>query len=105
MKVINLLIGFLLILLLASNTLNKKNGLAEVNKMQGVYLFTDSEPVQEYEHLGTVGNGAYLGSSQYEGVRNNLLKKALKKYPNADGVIFHLHDGGSDKADAIKFKD
>lgn len=105
MKAFNLFVGLLLILLLASNTLSKKNALAEVNKMQGVYLFTDSEPVQEYEHLGTVGNGVYLGSSQYEGVRNNLLKKALKKYPNADGIIFHLHDGGADRADAIKFED
>lgn len=105
MKVVNLLLGLLLLVLLASNTLDKKNALAEVNKKQGVYMFTDCEPVQEYEHLGTVGNGVYLGSSQYEGIRDNLLRRALKKYPNADGIIFHLQDGGADRADAIKFKD
>lgn len=83
---------------------NKKNQ-AEVNEVQGLYVFTDSKPIAEYEYLGTVKNGMRLaGSSQYQPVRDILIKKVNKEFPQADGVIFHFVNGAADKADAIKFK-
>ncbi|MFM2292697.1 MAG: hypothetical protein RIS29_2510 [Bacteroidota bacterium] len=82
-----------------------KKKTAEVNQIQGLYVFTDSTPVMEYEYVGTVsGNAISFGSGQYEPVRNSILKKTKQKFPEADGVILHLLNGGIDKADAIKFK-
>lgn len=73
--------------------------------MQGLYIFTDCKPLYEYEYLGSVKNGArFAGSSQYQPVRDGLIKKIKSDYPQADGVIFHFVNGAADKADAIKFK-
>lgn len=96
--------GSLIFMVLLGTTTNKDNALARVNKKQGVYLFTDCEPVQDYEYLGTVKAGLTFTSGQYEAVRDVLIKKTLKKYPNANGIIFHFYDGGVDKADAIQFE-
>lgn len=77
---------------------------AEVERYQGYYIYTDSKPVQEYTYLGTVKVSTGW-SGQYEPVRDGLIKKALKEYPKADGLILNLKDGGADKADVILFKD
>jgi len=80
-----------------------KKSTGEVEQMQGLYIFTDSKPVLEYEYLGTVK--ASMGmDSQYQGVRDKLVKKAKKDYPDADGLIMQFKSGGTDKCDAIKFK-
>jgi hypothetical protein len=76
---------------------------AEVERFQNLYVFTDSTPVLEYDYLGTVSSAMTL-SGQYESVRNSLIKSAQKKYPQCDGIILHLVNGGVDKADVIKFK-
>lgn len=77
--------------------------LARVNKVLGLYVFTDCEPINEYEVLDRVK--ATIGwSSQYQGVRDKLIKKAMKKYHNADGMIFMFSTGGTDRAAVIKFK-
>ncbi|MGH1339258.1 MAG: hypothetical protein ACRBFS_24280 [Aureispira sp.] len=110
MKNLLTLIGLLTVILSTISATvyitKNNNNLAEVNRMQGVYIFTDSEPVQDYEHLGTVNISEWVVmSSQYTAKRNLLIKKTLKKFPKADGIILHLYDGGTDKADAIIFKD
>lgn len=80
-----------------------KKNTAEVDQYQGVYVFTDSKPVGEYDYLGTVKVSMSL-SGQYASVRDALIKKAKKEYPNANGIIFNFKDGGTDKADAILIK-
>lgn len=106
-----LVLAFILISILTSgvNTDNaptsNEKGLAEVNRVEGYYIFTDSKPVQDYEYLGTIKGGVTFTSGQYEPVRNVLIRKAKKRYPKADGLILHLKDGGTDRADAIYFKD
>lgn len=88
-----------------SNDCNKKN-VAIVEQVQGIYIFTDSKPVKEYDFLGSVeGPKRSMGCWQYERVRDNLIKEALKEYPKTDALILHPHDGAVDKADAIKFKE
>ncbi len=80
-----------------------KKATGEVEQMQGLYIFTDSKPVLEYEYLGTVK--AIIGwDSQYQGVRDKLISKAKKEFPSADGVIMQFKSGGTDRCDAIKFK-
>jgi hypothetical protein len=81
-----------------------RNSTAEVTQVQGCYIFMDSKPVKEYKYLGSVKIGMTWGSGQYQDVRNALIKKVRKKYPDADGVILNLYDGGTDVCDAIKFK-
>ena len=80
---------------------------ATVNQVQGLYLFIDSKPVKDYQYLGTVNAGAAVGlaAGQYQAVRDRLLKKIKKEYPDATGAIFNFNKGGTDKADAIKFKE
>lgn len=67
------------------------------------YIFVDSEPVSEYEYLGST-KCKIAFSVQYQSVRDKLIKKVKKQYPKANGVIFHFHDGGTDLADAIYIK-
>jgi len=81
---------------------NKKT--AEVTTIQNLKVFTDSQPVMEYEYLGTISGSNIALSGQYEPIRNALIKKAKKEYPQAEGIILHLVNGGTDKADVIKFK-
>lgn len=78
--------------------------IAEVNQVQGYYIFVDSKPTAEYEYIGTVKVSISFISEQYQSVRDALIKKARKEYPLGNGIIFHFHDGGTDKADVIKFK-
>ena len=80
-----------------------KNSTAEVEQIQGCYIFVDSRPIKKYEYLGTCKYTIALASTQYQSVRDKLIKKIKKEYPDADGIIFHFHDGGQDRADAIKF--
>jgi len=99
------LIGICLVSLLAfaAATYEPKKETAIAEQMEGLYIFTDSKPVLEYEYLGTL-KAAIGWSGQYQSVRDHLIKKANKKFPSADALIFHFKQGGTDKCDAIKFK-
>ncbi|GAB4457020.1 MAG: hypothetical protein OHK0036_20720 [Bacteroidia bacterium] len=77
---------------------------AEVEQFEGIYVFVDSKPVREYDYLGTEKVVFTLGSGQYRDIRDKLIKKVKKEYPQANGIIFHFNEGGADKADAIKLK-
>lgn len=80
-----------------------KKNTAEVDQAEGIYIFTDCTPVKDFEFLGTVKNTFSFGG-QYQEVRDKLIKKAKKDYPTAEGILIRLKDGGTDKAEAIKFK-
>ena len=85
----------------------KKKSLAKVKRFQGVYIFTDCEPLKQHNYLGTVKKKSLLfgGSLQYQPVRDRLLKMAKKKHPRANGMIVKLVSGGADTGDAIEFED
>lgn len=102
MKVLLVMIPILLLCSFA-NFQNEKN-IAKVNQVGGLYLFVDSEPVSEYEYLGTQKCKMTMWSTQYQTVRDQLIRKVKKEYPKANGIIFHFHDGGVDLADAIYIK-
>lgn len=99
------------IFLLAFTSKNFDNkASAIVNQYEGIYIYTDSKPSQEYEYLGTVKplDRALLvlgvSDSQYTSIRDKLIKSAKKKYPNSDGLILSLTSSSIDKADVIKLK-
>jgi hypothetical protein len=85
-------------------TYEPKLATAEVNQMQGIYIFVDSKPVREYDYIGTEKVAMSMGSGQYRDIRDKLIKKVKKEYPNANGIIFYFNEGAADKADAIKIK-
>ena len=103
--IIGCAIGFTLSTIFAFKVANyqPKKSTAEVEQYQGIYVFSDSKPVNEYEYLGTVQrNTRGFGSSQYADVRDGLIKKTKSKYPEADGMILILKSGSADRADVIK---
>ena len=76
---------------------------AQVVSMEGLYIFTDSKPLMPYDSLGTVDLG-FVWDTQYESVRNNLIKRAKKEHTQADGLILKLDKKGIDKCTVIRFK-
>jgi hypothetical protein len=75
--IIGCLIGIGLTSLVALKGANyePKKATGEVEQMQGLYIFTDSKPVLDYEYLGTV-KVTFALDAQYQGVRDKLIKKA-----------------------------
>ena len=74
---------------------------AEVNKIKGFYIFTDSKPVMPYDSIGTLEIG-FITDTQYESIRGSLIKKARNKFPNADGLIMKFDKKGVDKCIVIR---
>lgn len=92
------------VLKFSSDADSSKMALGNVRMINGVYVFTDSEPISKYKVLGRVK--AVLGwSEQYSYVRDKLIRKAIKKYPDAEGVILSFVNGGVDRAVVIKFNE
>lgn len=86
---------------LKQDTPVKKN-LASVKQSQGIYIFMQSEPVAEYEVLGTVKKTGIVWSGKPEEMFNTILRRAQKDYPRCDGLIFDAVD--MEHATCIKFK-
>jgi hypothetical protein len=99
------LFGISLAVLLAfkSSNFEPSPATAEVNKVEGYYIFTDSKPVMPYDSIGAFEIGFIL-DIQYESIRSNFIKKAKNKFPNADGLILNLNKKGLDKCVVIKMK-
>jgi hypothetical protein len=95
---IGCLLGFGLSTLIAFKIVNyeSKMSTSEVNKIEGLYIFTDSNPVTDFDSIGTVDIN-FLMDTQYESIRNNFIKRAKKKFPNADGLIMSFSKKGVDK--------
>ena len=78
---------------------------ATVNQVEGLYLFIDSKPTNDYKYLGSVKyNNALQGNPQYTVIRDALIKRVKKDWPDANGVLFHFSSGSADRADAILIK-
>lgn len=96
-------LGIIAMVMMASTQEIKKNH-AEVTQLQGLFIFTDSKPMGEYEYLGTAKSKTSFSGTQYTDVRDRLIKKVKEDFPQAEGVIFNFKAGSTDTADAIKFK-
>lgn len=82
---------------IASYSVSKKT--AEVTYRSGLYIYTDSKPVMEYEHLGNVTYKLTM-SGKYHEIIPALIKKAKKDYPGAEGIIYT----SGESCEVIKFK-
>ncbi|MBK8086847.1 MAG: hypothetical protein IPK31_02100 [Chitinophagaceae bacterium] len=108
---LGILIGLFLTFMVAFNiaTYQANKSSAEVDQINGCFLFVNSKPVLPYDYLGTVeltkkDVRKTPGTGQYQHARDLLIKKIKEQFPQAEGIIFNFHDGGIDKADALKFK-
>ncbi len=97
------LTSLIAVALLIMSMTSAATGSAKVKQMQGVYIFMDADPLDKFTTLGTV-KAAFAASSNYSDIRDKLLKKLKKEYPEANGMIINLKPGGVDQADAIKFE-
>ena len=78
-----------------------KNSTAEVEQVQGLYIFYKSKPLTEYDYLGTVKPPAVVPAKPGN-LLNAMIKRTKKQYPNADAIIL---DDNMYHPDAIKFKE
>ncbi len=85
-----------------NNNEREKWGYTRVHSFNGYLVFCDCEPVNSYSIIGR-SKSAVAGSGQYDSVKENLIKKALKEYPQAQGIILDFHNGGTDRGVIIKF--
>ena len=74
--------------------------LANVDQVQGIYLFYHSKPVDDFEYMGTYKIGMTI-SGQPDELFNKMLKKVKNQYPDAQAIII-AED--MSKCDVIKFK-
>ncbi len=81
-----------------------KSSTAEVEQVQGLYIFTNAKPVKDIVYLGTVEVSGRVKNPQYTNVRDALIELAKKNYPTGTALVLSLNAGGVDKADVIQFK-
>ena len=101
------------ILLFSINAIAQSN-IALVKKIQGLYIFSDNEPISDYIVFGEISisnqdalNDVDIKNSggQYQPCRDFLITKTRLSNNMADGIILSLINGGIDKSIIIKFKD
>ena len=95
-------------LLFALISFNKKDkGLplasARVTQVDGLYIFTDCLPTNQFDSIGSVGLG-FISGTQYENIKTNLIKRTKKQFPEAEGLILKLKKNGLDYGIPIVFK-
>lgn len=95
-------------LLFALISFNKKDkGLplasARVTQVDGLYIFTDCLPTNQFDSIGSVGLG-FISGTQYDNIKTNLIKRTKKQFPEAAGLILKLKKNGLDYGIPIVFK-
>ena len=88
--------------------LQVKNNLARVDSLDNVYIFTDCQPIAEYEKVGQIDiRGGKWNLDSYEEMKQDLVRDAKSQYNNFDAILFKP-PGGSifDEGNVvlIKFK-
>lgn len=81
-------------LIFALISFNKKDkGLplasARVTQVDGLYIFTDCLPTNQFDSIGSVGLG-FISGTQYDNIKTNLIKRTKKQFPEAEGLILKL---------------
>ena len=85
-----------------------KNNLARVDSLDNVYIFTDCQPIIEYEKVGQIDiRGGKWNLDSYEEMKQDLVRDAKSQYNDFDAILFKppggsIFDDGN--AVLIKFK-
>ena len=80
---------FPLVVLFFSFSCCAQNDIAIAKKINGVLVFTDSEPVCEYEVVARVKSGMSW-SGKYNEIRDKLIRKAIKEDQSVFKVFLFL---------------
>ena len=99
-----LLISFVFALLFMSyiSTYNDEHNKAIVNYEKGLFLFVENKPLHKYIELGNIKAGATMFGT-YTELKSEIIRKCLKNYPGANGLIFNIEKDLS-QATAIKIE-
>lgn len=101
------LISFALVLCITTGHAQTKatgKGSAMVSLTKGMYLFIQSQPVQQYEVLGRVKKSGIAWTGKPKEMISIMTRRAKDKYPTCEGLIFDTDDLSLGRAIAIKFK-
>jgi len=74
------------LLLSSSVTDNQNESYAEVDKVDGIYIFHFCEPIKEYDYLGTISLKVVWSNSP-DKLISVMTKKCKNMYPNGEGII------------------
>jgi len=85
---IKILILVALVLVSFKYTESLKPNHAQVEKVNGLYVFVKCEPLSKFENLGTFKNGIWLSSYKASEVIEHMTKKAKEKHPTCNAIIF-----------------
>jgi hypothetical protein len=104
-KLIGMVVGGSLATLFAFQwaTHSADHSAAQSTMVEGFYIFSDSKPVMAHDTLGIVTLG-FVKDTQYESIRDNLIRRARKSYGEANGLILQLSKKGLDQCVVIQFK-
>ncbi|MFN4854538.1 MAG: hypothetical protein ACK5JC_08990 [Bacteroidota bacterium] len=84
----------------AQNTGEIKKSTAEVEQVEGMFVFYRSKPLTEYQYLGTY-KIALIWDDKPRLLFDKLVRKTKEKFPTANGMII---DNNMAKCDAILLK-
>lgn len=104
--IISLIACFTLIFALISFNEKDKDlplATARVTQVDGLYIFTDCLPINQFDSIGTVDLG-FISGTQYDNIKTNLIKRTKKQFPEAEGLILKLKKNGLDYGIPIVFK-
>jgi len=83
-------------------SLNNNNGLCRTTfKLQGIYIFVRSEPVNTYSLVKTIKLKVFIGWDDEKKIER-AVKRLKKKNPSFNGLIIRAN--GSHRVDLIQFK-
>ncbi len=100
----NYLILSILIISSLAFTTSEAERLAQVNQMDGLYIFVDSRPVEPYKILGYVRKNL-TWTGEYKEIKAGLIRKARKNFPESDALIIDFNTWGNNIAEVIRFSD
>lgn len=75
---------------------------AEVEQVQGLYIFYKSKPTRSYDYLGTVGTPAIIMNYKGSTLVTLMAKRAKEKHSTCNAIIFKNED--MTECDAILVK-
>lgn len=104
-----LILLFSIITLAATSSITTDQGLAKVNKKQGKYIFTHSEPVTDYEVVFTVNMPGLIWSdnqiNSIDKIEDFVIRKANKQAEKQGKTFDALVITDWNNSIAINFKD
>lgn len=79
-----------------------KYKIAAVEKHEGINVFVESKPIARYKKIGEVEEVFIVGD--FTSIIEQYAEKAVRKYPEAEGIILHFKDRLSPWAEVIVFE-